>query len=141
MKRILLTAFLALLGLVCHATPNHKEMGCLARNIYYEAKADDPVGQLAVAQVTLNRVKMGKWGKTVCGVVYARGQFAWTFYRGLAKPKGTKWAQAQAVAKKAMAGAKIRGLEKAHSFHSGKRPIWAKRLKLVKKAGGNFFYS
>lgn len=118
-----------------------KDAACLARNVYYEAKAGDPVGQLAVAQVTLNRVRLGTWGNTICKVVYAKGQFSWTSKKKLGRPKGIKWKQSQAIAMKALKGAKVRGLEKAHSFHSGKRPKWAKRLKLVKKAGGHFFYS
>lgn len=118
-----------------------KDAVCLARNVYHEARAGDPVGQLAVAQVTLNRVRLGTWGNTVCKVVYAKGQFSWTSRKKLAKPKGVKWKQSQAIAMKALKGAKVRGLEKAHSFHSGKKPLWRGRLKLVKRAGGHFFYS
>lgn len=133
---------LALTASVVGAKPlPSRDAACLARNVYYEAKADDPVGQLAVAQVTLNRVRLGTWGNTVCKVVYAKGQFSWTSRKKLAKPKGTKWEQSQAIATKALKGAKVRGLEKAHSFHSGKKPLWKGRLKLVKKAGGHFFYS
>ena len=140
--RSVLALTLALTASVVGAKPlPSKDVACLARNVYYEAKADDPVGQLAVAQVTLNRVRLGTWGNTICKVVYAKGQFSWTSRKKLVKPKGTKWEQSQAIAMKALRGAKVRGLEKAHSFHSGKRPKWSGRLKLVKKAGGHFFYS
>ena len=140
--RSVLALTLALTASVVSAKPlSSKDVACLARNVYYEAKADDPVGQLAVAQVTLNRVRLGTWGNTICKVVYAKGQFSWTSRKKLVKPKGTKWEQSQAIAMKALKGAKVRGLEKAHSFHSGKRPKWTGKLKLVKKAGGHFFYS
>ena len=49
-----------------------KEIDCLARNIYYEARGESPEGQLAVAQVTLNRVESNMFPNTICGVVNER---------------------------------------------------------------------
>lgn len=40
-----------------------------------ECGSDTYEGQLAVANVILNRVETGKWGSTVTSVLYARGQF------------------------------------------------------------------
>lgn len=51
---------------------------CLALNIYHEARSEPRLGQISVANVTLNRVgKPGRPG-TVCGVVFERNQFTWT---------------------------------------------------------------
>ena len=46
-----------------------QEVYCLAENIYYEARNEDIRGQFAVASVTLNRTKDGRYPNTVCGVV------------------------------------------------------------------------
>jgi len=62
-----------------------KEISCLARNVYYEARGESRQGQLAVAMVTLNRVENGLFPDSICGVVnerkMSRGemvcQFSW----------------------------------------------------------------
>ena len=46
------------------------QTGCLAIALYHEARGEDELGQIAVAQVILNRVKSRKYPDTVCGVVY-----------------------------------------------------------------------
>ena len=47
-----------------------KQTECLALNIYFEAAIESTAGKLAVAQVTLNRVKSNRYPNTVCEVVY-----------------------------------------------------------------------
>lgn len=42
---------------------------CLAMNIYHEARAESLVGQIAVAQVVINRVRSSKYPNDVCSVV------------------------------------------------------------------------
>lgn len=58
-----------------------KQVDCLADNIYFEARSEPEKGQIAVAQVTMNRVKSGKFPETVCGVVRQKTgdacQFSW----------------------------------------------------------------
>ena len=51
---------------------------CLATNIYHEARGESYEGQLAVAQVTLNRVESTRYPDNVCDVVYQPWQFSWT---------------------------------------------------------------
>ena len=51
-----------------------KDHECLAKNIYYEAGIENEHGKYAVAQVTINRLKSGRWGDTVCKVVYKIGR-------------------------------------------------------------------
>ena len=46
------------------------EIECMAKNIYFEAAVESTAGQLAVAQVTMNRVKSRHYPNTVCEVVY-----------------------------------------------------------------------
>lgn len=49
-----------------------KDIDCLAKNIYYEAGSESEEGKVAVAMVTINRVRDGRFGKTVCAVVDQR---------------------------------------------------------------------
>jgi spore germination cell wall hydrolase CwlJ-like protein len=46
-----------------------RDIDCLAKNIYYEAGAESEEGKVAVAMVTINRVRDGRFGKTICSVV------------------------------------------------------------------------
>ena len=47
-----------------------REEKCLSEVIYFEARGEAVRGQIAVAQVVMNRVFSGKYPNTVCGVVY-----------------------------------------------------------------------
>ena len=55
-----------------------KEIHCLALNIYFEARGEAPEGQLAVAMVSMNRVKSHRFPSSVCRVVWQPRQFSWT---------------------------------------------------------------
>jgi spore germination cell wall hydrolase CwlJ-like protein len=50
--------------------PNTMSESCLARAVYFEARSESIIGQLAVATVILNRVKASNNFASVCGVVY-----------------------------------------------------------------------
>ncbi len=47
-----------------------KSVKCLTEAIYFEARGESVRGQIAVAQVVMNRVFSGYYPNTVCGVVY-----------------------------------------------------------------------
>ena len=49
---------------------SQSEIECMAKNIYFEAAVESTAGQLAVAQVTLNRVNSKHYPNSVCEVVY-----------------------------------------------------------------------
>jgi spore germination cell wall hydrolase CwlJ-like protein len=49
-----------------------KDVDCLTKNIYYEAGGEPEEGKVAVAMVTINRVRDGRFGKTICSVVDQR---------------------------------------------------------------------
>lgn len=53
-----------------------KQLDCLAINIYREAGSEPFEGKVAVAQVTLNRVNNGNFGRDVCQVVYQKKTIA-----------------------------------------------------------------
>ena len=58
-----------------------REVDCLAKNIYFEAKGEPRAGKIAVAEVTMNRVKSKQFPRSVCAVVYQKTkgtcQFSW----------------------------------------------------------------
>jgi hypothetical protein len=60
------------LGLDEKARPKAEK--CLANAIYFEARGEAVRGQIAVAQVVINRVFSGYYPSTVCGVVYQNAQ-------------------------------------------------------------------
>ena len=47
----------------------NSEIECLSRNIYFESLNQSVMGQMAVAHVTLNRVKLNRYPDSLCGVV------------------------------------------------------------------------
>ena len=67
------------------AAERTRQLDCLTRNIYWEAASEPFEGKVAVAQVTMNRVRAGQFGSGVCGVVYQKNiiyekvvcQFSW----------------------------------------------------------------
>ena len=54
-----------------------KEIKCLATAIYHEANAESVKGQIAVANVIMNRVESKDFPNSVCGVISQKGQFSW----------------------------------------------------------------
>ena len=50
---------------------------CLALNVYHEARDQPFIGQVAVAQVVMNRVKDERYPDDVCGVVKQGLTYSW----------------------------------------------------------------
>lgn len=75
-----------------------EQIDCLAKNIYFESRGEPHAGQVAVAAVTINRVKSVGWPGDVCGVVYQKKQFSWVDqgYRKIRDKES--WAKAQRIA-------------------------------------------
>ncbi len=48
---------------------SERDIECLALNSYYEARSESVAGQVAVAQVVMNRVKSNKFPNTICEVI------------------------------------------------------------------------
>ena len=84
-----------------------EHLRCLASAVYFESQGEPLAGQLAVAQVIINRTRSGRFAPDVCGVVKQRGQFG--FVRGGEIPavpqSRAAYRTAIAVAKVAMAEA------------------------------------
>src|SRR3546814_3607007 len=66
-------------GLVADlSTPTTREAAhdCLAATIYHESRAEPLEGQLAVAEVVINRTQSPSFRRTICGVVTQPKQFS-----------------------------------------------------------------
>lgn len=120
-----------------------KDLDCLEKNIYYEAGVENRNGKIAVAQVTYNRLKSGKWGDTFCKVIYAPHQFSWTKQRKKEKPKGALWEESKSVAKEFVNGIRIQSLKNSIHYHATwiDEPHWADEERIVKTIGQHVFYS
>jgi spore germination cell wall hydrolase CwlJ-like protein len=116
------------------------ELNCLAVSVYYEAKSEPLAGQLAVADVVLNRTESGRFPRSVCGVVTQRGQFS--FVRGgklPTPPANGQWKKALAVAQVAMKEQWNSPVPEALYFHARYvKPSW-KRPR-VGSVGNHVFY-
>jgi spore germination cell wall hydrolase CwlJ-like protein len=104
---------------------------CLANNIYFESRNQPWVGKIAVAQVTLNRVKSAKFPDNICAVVKQKRknvcQFSW-YCDGLSdNPKNLKeWKASLIVAVHAYSGKFPDITEDALWYHAAyMKPWWA----------------
>ncbi|MGH6907539.1 MAG: cell wall hydrolase, partial [Aestuariivirga sp.] len=113
------------------------EENCLARAIYFEARSETELGQLAVAKVILNRVKDPDFPKSICGVVYqgsgSRNSCQFSFAcDGLPDDvkQPTAWANSKRIALKAIAGGQsIHAVGTATNYHADYvNPRWAKSM-------------
>jgi len=121
------------------------EAECLAKNIYHEAGVEPIEGKFAVAQVTLNRLKSGRWGRDICKVVYAKAQFSWTLSKKkrAEQPKGQLWAESQAVARSVLdRGYRVPSLAQSTLYHADyiKPPLWTKSVAKIQQIGQHIFY-
>ena len=132
------------------AAVRDRQLGCLAKNIYYEAGGEPFEGKVAVAQVTLNRADSGQFSGDICRVIYQKNivyekvlcQFSWVCDRvAYSRPVNKAvYDESMAVAKKVLLeGFRLPGLTEAMYFHGDYiNPGW-KREK-VAKIGRHIFY-
>lgn len=113
------------------------ELTCLTRVILYEAGAESRSGQLAVAQVVLNRVRSGRFPRTICGVINQRGQFS--AIRSYHPRRDARWNRALAIARSARAGERVAVVGNALFFHAARVRPFTGRTR-VARLGGHVFY-
>ena len=116
------------------------DLSCMAGAIYFESKGEPLAGQLAVAEVILNRTKSGRFPKSVCSVVTQRGQFS--FVRGGRVPEiapNKQYRTAVAIARVALADTWDSPASGAMYFHARRvAPSW-NRVQ-VAAIGNHLFY-
>jgi spore germination cell wall hydrolase CwlJ-like protein len=52
------------------------DISCYATAVYHEVNTQSLEEKLGVINVIRNRLNSGRWGRSVCDVVYSNGQFA-----------------------------------------------------------------
>ena len=125
---------------------NNRELKCLADNIYFEAGNQSTTGKLAVAAVTINRVKSPKFPKSVCSVVYqkTRGtcQFSWVCEGKKRVRSPQQYAESKRIAEKVLLSGANHGIfgRNVLFYHADYvNPRW--NLRRVTKIGDHIFYA
>lgn len=131
----------ALTAATAHRDPDDAELHCLATGVYFESRGEPLEGQLAVAQVILNRASSGRFASTACGVLTQRSQFS--FVRGgaipLAPQQSSDWRTAVAIARIARANVWQSPAPGALFFHARRvSPGWTRPV--VARLGNHIFY-
>ncbi|MFM9827680.1 MAG: cell wall hydrolase [Sphingomonas sp.] len=117
------------------------DLRCLASAIYFESKGEPLAGQLAVAEVIMNRAGSGRFPSSICSVVTQPGQFS--FVRGGRLPTisstNRAFRDAVAVAQVALTNSWSSNAPKALYFHARSvKPGW--RQLRVATIGNHIFY-
>jgi spore germination cell wall hydrolase CwlJ-like protein len=126
-----------------------KSEKCLTEAIYFEARGEAVRGQIAVAQVVMNRTFSGFYPNTVCGVVYQNKHrhlacqftFACDNVADVVR-EPDMWDRAKKIAK-AMLDGQLWLPEVAKSTHYHAywvRPSWVNEMKKMYKFGVHTFY-
>jgi spore germination cell wall hydrolase CwlJ-like protein len=121
------------------------EQECLANAVYFEARGESLEGQLAVAEVVMNRAASGRYPATLCGVVVQPSQFSFV-HRGRmprADRSSEAWRRAVGVARVAAQGIAPRLLPTNCLWYHANyvSPSWGRRLARNARIGLHIFYS
>ncbi len=126
------------------------EIECLALNIYFEARGESEIGQLAVGHVVMNRVSSKRFPGTVCDVVQQGGearryrcQFSW-WCDGRSDTPGNKrlWEKSAELALNIYWGRSVDPTEGALWYHADYvKPYWRTKFERGPKIGRHIFYS
>jgi hypothetical protein len=118
---------------------------CLASAVYFEARGEPIEGQLAVAEVVLNRAASGRYPADICGVVEQPWQFSFVNATGRIPPANRSsdaWRRAVAIARIAERGATRLLPNDVLWYHADYvNPSWGRRLARNTKIGLHIFYS
>ncbi|MEL6528419.1 MAG: cell wall hydrolase [Pseudomonadota bacterium] len=141
-----LTSVSSLRELVASVNPPaelSEQMRCLAGAIYFESRGEPLAGQLAVANVVINRSEDRRFPASYCGVVYQRAQFS--FVKNGRMPNirtgSAAWKRAKAIARIAHDGLWESEAGDAVYFHAKYvRPKWSYRKTRTAQIDTHIFY-
>lgn len=125
-----------------------KERACLSQAIYYEARNQEVMGQLAVADVVLNRVADKRFPNTICGVVFQgvksrRGcQFSFACDGSMKKAREPRsWKAAEHLGDLVFRGFRPPLTQFSTFYHADYvAPYWAKVFNETTVIGDHIFY-
>ena len=136
---------------------NPEELECMSKNIYFEAAVESTAGKLAVAQVTMNRVKSTKYPNTVCKVITQgkhhqngfpvrdRCQFSWYCDGKGDEPRDTPaWKDSQDIAEYVMTTPNLMDItDGATHYHADyiSSPRWANPRRKTVEIDTHIFYN
>ena len=121
---------------------------CLTQAIYYEARNQSLAGQMAVADVVLNRVEARRYPGDVCGVVFQGSerrtgcQFSFTCDGSMeGRIDRRAMTRARTVATAVLGGFRLDLTDGATNYHANYvSPYWAPTLAQTAQVGDHLFY-
>jgi len=127
---------------------SEEELTCLAQAIYYEARGEPLPGQIAVAEVVLNRAASKRYPNSVCGVVFQndhmknRCQFSFACDGKTDTPPSSQtWKKSVSLASYVMADNTLRLTDAATHYHADYvSPFWSHHLEKTVVIGRHIFY-
>ncbi|MGI8527634.1 MAG: cell wall hydrolase [Pseudolabrys sp.] len=122
---------------------------CLANAVYFESRSEPVRGQIAVAQVVMNRVFSGFYPNDICSVVYQNASrhlacqftFACDGKKKLINERGA-WARANRIARQTLEGQiYLPEVAKSTHYHANYvHPNWVHEMKRLARFGIHSFY-
>lgn len=119
------------------------ERYCLTQALYYEARSEGEMGQLAVADVILQRQRSKYHPNTICGVVYQPYQFSFVSDGSMLREIDVEaWNKADDLSGRILSGKVSTGLTGHALFYHAKhvRPYWADAMVKTTQIGNHIFY-
>jgi len=150
--------FIIILGMIFFSSiayaEEDKELKCLVEAVYHEARSESFTGQLAVANVIIERSNLSKFPNTICKVVHAgkyskgtivRNKCAFSYYCDGKK----EWSSVEKealntayhVSSLALDGVTLLSTLGATHYHASYvSPSWANNMERLEQIGTHIFY-
>jgi spore germination cell wall hydrolase CwlJ-like protein len=119
------------------------DLKCLAQAVYFEARGEPIEGQLAVAEVVINRARSGLYPDNYCDVVTQPAQFSFVRHGQIpaADETSAAWQRAEAIAEIAQQNLWQSKASDALYFHATYvRPSWAHQKVQLAQIDTHIFY-
>jgi len=122
---------------------------CLADAVYFESRGEPERGQIAVAQVVINRVFSGYYPEDVCQTVYQNAhrylacQFTFACEgKKLIVNDQVAWTRATRISRDMLDGKLwLNEVGKATHYHANwVRPAWVREMRTIQRIGVHTFY-
>ena len=150
--------FIIILGMIFFSSiayaEEDTELNCLVEAVYHEARSESFTGQLAVANVIIERANLAQFPNTICKVVHAgkywkgniiRHKCAFSYYCDGKK----EWSSvekealdtAYQVSSLALDGVTLMSTLGATHYHASYvSPFWANNMERLQQIGKHIFY-
>ncbi|MEX1037203.1 MAG: cell wall hydrolase [Sneathiella sp.] len=125
-----------------------REEMCLAQAVYFEGRSEPLVGQVAIAEVILNRIVDARYPDTACDVVFQnqhlrnKCQFSFACDGLSDRPKNAgAWEKSLKVVALVMKGERSGVAKRATHYHASYvSPRWSAHLSKLGQVGRHIFY-